>query len=95
MRSVSIHRANELQPQTRRAVEAELGRELRDDEDVSIMAFSTHEAPSGEANRAAKAKLVEYFSRIDTRSGEPSEAEADAAVAEAMRDLRPGYRERE
>jgi hypothetical protein len=95
MRSVSIHRARELKPQTRSAVEAELGRELRDDEDVSIMAFSNHEAPAGEAQRAAKAKLAEYFSRVDARENAPSEADVDAAVAEAMKDLRPGYRERE
>ncbi len=37
MSNVLIHKARELKPQTRAAVEAELGRSLKDDEDVSII----------------------------------------------------------
>ncbi len=42
-----------MKPQMRAALEAELGRSLRDDEEVSIMAFEPHEAPTGEARRDA------------------------------------------
>ena len=49
MPNVLIYKARALKPQTRAAVEAELGRALKDDEDVSIMAFGTHDAPAIEA----------------------------------------------
>jgi hypothetical protein len=95
MRSVLIHKANELKPQTRAAVEAELGRSLNDDEDVSIMAFSPHEAPTGEARREAGQGLEEYFKRIDSCSSNVAEEKAESALSEAIKKVRPGYRERE
>jgi len=55
MQNVLIHKASELKAETRAAVEAELGRSLEDHEEVSIMAFVPHEAPTGEArNEAAR-----------------------------------------
>ena len=53
MLSVLIHKVSEMKPQIRAAVEAELGRSLRDDEEVSIMAFEPHPAPTGESRRDA------------------------------------------
>ncbi len=46
MPNVAVHKAGELKAETRAAVEAELGRSLRDDEEVSIMAFTPQEAPA-------------------------------------------------
>ena len=43
MPDVAIHKADELAPSTRAAVEAELGRTLRGDEEVTIMVFSPHD----------------------------------------------------
>jgi len=93
--SVVIHKASELRPQTRAALEVELGRRLRDDEEVSIMAFATHEAPAGEARQEAAQKLKEYLDRIDKKTESVPEAEMEAALNEALRSVRPGYRERE
>jgi hypothetical protein len=95
MPNVLIHKANELKPQTRAAVEAELGRSLKDDEDVSIMAFSTHDSPSGEAHREAGQKLKAYLKRIDSQSTKVSDEEAESDLNEALKNVRPGYRERE
>ena len=92
---ILIQKANELRPQTRAAVEAELGRALSDDEDVSIMAFSPHDAPSGEARREAAQKLEAHLKKIDSRTAQVSEEEAEAALNEALKSVRPGYRERE
>jgi len=94
MANVLIHKANELKPQTRAAVEAELGRLLKDDEAVSIMAFSMHEAPSGDARRKAAQKLQSHLQRTD-KSGKTSEKQTEAALQEALKHARPGYRERE
>ena len=95
MANVLIHKANELKPQTRAAVEAELGRSLKDDENVSIMAFSMHEAPSGDARRKAVQKLQSYLQRTDKRTAKVNEKQTEAALQGALKHARPGYRERE
>ncbi len=48
-----IHKANELKPKTRAAVEAELGRLLKDDEAVSIMASAIRRCSPGGRTEAA------------------------------------------
>jgi hypothetical protein len=95
MPNVLIHKANELKPQTRAAVEAELGRSLHDDEDVSIMAFSMHDSPAGEARHEAGQKLRAHFKNIDSQTANVSDEDAEAALNEALKNVRPGYRERE
>jgi hypothetical protein len=95
MPDVLIHKARELKPQLRAAVEAELGRSLKDDEDVSIMAFATHEAPTGEARSRAGQKLETYFKKIDKQTANVTDEEAEAALQEALKQVRPGYREGE
>jgi hypothetical protein len=95
MPNVLIHKAKELKPQTRAAVEAELGRSLKDDEDVSIMAFATHEAPVGDARARASEKLESHFKKIDKKTANVAEQDAEAALQEALRNVRPGYREEE
>jgi hypothetical protein len=93
--NILIHKANELKPQTRAAVEAELGRSLRDDEDVSIMAFPVHDSPAGEVRCEAGRKLETYLKRVDGAASDSSNEEAEAALNEALQKTRPGYRERE
>src|SRR5260370_29003718 len=94
MCSVLIHKANELKPQTRAAVEAELGRSLNDDEDVIIMAFSPHEAPTGEARREAGQRLGEYFKRIYSCPSNVTEEKAESALTQAIKKVRPRRPER-
>ena len=43
MSNILIHKASELRPATPAALEAELGRSLGDDKDVSVMAFPAHD----------------------------------------------------
>jgi hypothetical protein len=93
--SVLIHKAAELRPQTRAALEAELGRPLQDDEEVSIMAFLPHAAPMGETRREAARRLEEHLTRIDEKTKSVPEGEIEDALDDALRSVRPGYRERE
>ena len=95
MLSVLIHKVSEMKPQMRAAVEAELGRSLRDDEEVSIMAFEPHSAPTGESRRDAARALQEHFNRIDQNTKSIPDEEMEGALNEALRRVRPGYRERE
>ena len=95
MPNVLIHKASELKAETRVVLEAELGRSLQDDEEVSIMAFVPHPAPAGENRREAAHKLQDHFQRIDQKlKGVPEEG-VNEALDEALRQVRPGYRERE
>jgi hypothetical protein len=93
MPNVLLYKARELKPQTRAAVEAELGRALKNDEDVSTMAFATHEAPTGEARLRAGQKLESYFKRIDKQTANATDEDVEAALQEALKQVRPGYRE--
>ncbi len=95
MPNVLIHKASELRAETRAAVEAELGRSLQDDEEVSIMALVAHEVPTGEARGEAGRNLQEHLDRIDQKTKGVPEKEIEAALNEALRNARPGYRERE
>jgi hypothetical protein len=94
MSNILIHKASELKPATRAALELELGRSLGDDEDVSIMAFPVHDPPLDEARVEAGRKLAGYFARIDSRRPEAPNEEADAALDDALRHARPGYHDR-
>ncbi len=76
-------------------MEAEPGRALRDDEEVSIMAFVPHEASIGKANREAGRNLEDHLNRIDQRTRGVLEEEMEEALNEALRSVRPGYHERE
>lgn len=95
MPNVLIHKARELKPQTRAAVEAELGRSLSDEEDVSIMAFATHEAPAGEVRSRANQDLAAYLKRVDKQTAKVTGEEAEETLQEALKKARPGYREGE
>ena len=92
--SVLIHKASELRTQTRAALEAELGRRLHDNEQVRIMVFVPHTAPTGKARREAGRRLHEHLNRIDEKTKSVPQAEMEAALDEALRSVRPGYRER-
>ncbi len=79
MPNVLIYKARSLKPQTRAAVEAELGRALKDDEDVSIMAFGTEEALTGGARPRAAQELEGNFRGNDKSSGAHPEPSIEAA----------------
>jgi hypothetical protein len=64
MSNVLIHKAGDPKAETRVALEPELGRSLQDDEEVSIMAFLPHAAPSGGAHTEAARKVQDHFNRI-------------------------------
>jgi hypothetical protein len=95
MPSVLIHKVKEMKPEMRAALEAELGRSLKDDEEVSIMAFEPRPAPVGEARRQVARRLQEHFNRVDQKTEDIPDKEIEATLNEAIRNVRPSYRERE
>jgi hypothetical protein len=91
MDSVSMKRAHDLSVPVKAAIESLLGRPLQDDEQVSIRVYSRHEAPSGEARAAAARRLEEHLERMAAKVRDVSEEEMEAAVDEAMHQVRPRH----
>jgi hypothetical protein len=95
MTNVLIHKASEMKSKMRVALEAELGRSLKDYEEVSIMAFEPHLAPAGEARTQVARGLEEHFKRVDQNTQDIPDEEMEETLDEALRSVRPRYRERE
>ena len=89
MHSLLTHKASEIGRQTREAIEAECGRALHDDEEVSLMAFLPHDAPDqmSPGLDSALARVADKLQNIPA-------GEFDEIFLEAMRSVRPGYTER-
>jgi hypothetical protein len=84
MASVSIHKASDLRPEVKSAVEQLLGRAIEGDEEVSVIATPPQQiAPS--ADRATIARKLRNFldGRADKVRG-MSDEEMDSAVDEAV-----------
>ena len=75
---------------SRRSLEGLLGRELQQDQRVVILVLDPAAAPSGESRRNAAQGLREIIARAERHAAGTgvSEAEADAAVEEAMAHVR-------
>jgi hypothetical protein len=88
MGNIAIHKASELPSDARRAVELVLGRVLESDEEVSIMAFSPHAAPSGEARQALARQLEDRITRTADSVRDVPDEEQEAAINEALNHVR-------
>ena len=89
MGNIAIHKANELPSDARRVVERILGRILEADEEVSIMAFSPHDAPTGEARQDLARKLEGRITRTAESVRDVPDDEQEAVIDEALNHIRP------
>jgi len=89
MENVSIHWARDLPASARSAIEGLLGRNLRDDEEVSVMSLHSHPAPSGDDRRLSAECLRSALDRLADKAGDVGGDDFDAAVDEAMNHNRP------
>jgi L-lactate utilization protein LutC len=74
------------------AIENLLGRPLQDDEQVSVRVYRPHEAPRGEARREAARRLEEHLNRMAGKAKDVSQHEMEAAIDEALEQVRPKRR---
>jgi hypothetical protein len=74
MPDLSIRKTQQLSPVAKQVLEALLGRDLRDDEEVAIWASSPHDAPSGQPRKAAWDKLNQHLDLMASKAdGIPAE----------------------
>jgi hypothetical protein len=88
MQDIAIHKAHELPADTRQVVERVLGRNLQDDEEVSIMALSPHEAPIGEARLALAGQLEQRMNQTARRVRNTPDETQEQAISEAVDHVR-------
>ena len=86
-----IRNAKELSPEQKTVIESLLGRKLLESEEISVRAIEPP-ALSDERRSEVLRGLEEYFAKVDAQRQPISSDEADAAIDEALRSVRPGYR---
>jgi Asp-tRNA(Asn)/Glu-tRNA(Gln) amidotransferase A subunit family amidase len=89
-----ICNANDLSPDQKSAIEALLGRRIRDGEAVSVRTFEPAIVPRRRKSEIAE-ELRKYFAEVDASSTPATEDEVEDLITEAMRSVRPGYRPRQ
>lgn len=89
MENIAVSVANGLSRPVRAAIEDMLGRPLRDDEQVSVMAFDVHAAPTG-AIRAERARsLKAAMDALAAKALPVDPQDLEDAFDEAMDHVRP------
>jgi hypothetical protein len=88
MGNIAIHRANELPSDARLVVERVLGRALQPDEEVSIMAFSPHDAPTGETRQQLARQLEDRITRTAESARQVPDDEQEVAIDDAVGHVR-------
>ena len=86
-----IHKAKDLSPAQRAAIESLLGRRIQEDEIISVRAIEPSSL-SGAQKQELVEKLKKYFAEVDARRKPGSSEEAEQVLNEAMQSVRPGYR---
>lgn len=88
-----IHSVKDMSDDQRLAVESLLGRQLRDEEKVSIRPIPvTKDAPPSSRRFEISEAMRDYFARIDEQRKDVPDEEIEAAIDEALRHARPSYK---
>jgi hypothetical protein len=82
-------KAKDLSPDQRAAIESLLGRQVQEDEEISVRAT---QALSEQRRRELADQLRIYFAEVDARREPGSEEDVEDILAEAMRSSRTNYR---
>jgi hypothetical protein len=86
-----IHKAKDLSPDQKTAIESLLGRRLLDEEAISVRLIEPP-ALSDQQKRELAEQLRKYFAEIDVRRRPASKEEAEDILTEAIRSSRPAFR---
>jgi hypothetical protein len=86
-----LRNVDDIESADRQAIEHLLGRPLGADQKVFIMAFTPGETPDPETREKVRTRLQETLVAAQQHAGDTgvTAEEADAAIEEAMRHVRP------
>ncbi len=87
-----IHKAKDLQPEQKKALERLVGRAISDQEDISIRVLQPPPSVPLERRLEILDGLKTYFAQVDAQRKPASHEQADEVIDEALRSTRPGYR---
>ena len=88
MAEITIHNVRDLGQDARRALEALLGRQLAEEEQVSVTALAARPAPSGDERRIAAERLLESLKAMSESAQAVPNDELESLIDEAMQDVR-------
>ena len=88
MAEIAIHNVRDLGEDARRALEALLGRQLAEEEQVGVTALAARPAPSGDARKVAVDHLSESLKAMSERAKSIPDDEVESLIDEAMNDVR-------
>jgi len=91
MQNLSIRRTSDLNPSDRQAVEALLGRELADDEEVGIWASRPHTAPAGTEREQTWERLNQQLERMASKAGSAPADDLEQLADEVSHEIRHGH----
>ena len=92
MDSIAVRNVKQIPRQQKRSLEDLVGRELLDNQQVFILAFTPGVAPTGQARAEAMVGIEKTWAKVDRHMQEQgvTEEEFDAAVDEAVQHVRHG-----
>ena len=88
MAEIAIRSVRDLGEDARRALEALLGRQLAEEEQVGVTALAARPAPTGETRRSAAERLSENLKEMSERAKQIPHDELESLIDEAQRDVR-------
>ena len=91
MQDLSTHKTKELPASAKEAIEKLLGRQLADDEEVSIWTSRPHAAPTGAERKQAWRRLNDHLDRLAEKTSGSAE-ELERLVDEVSDQVRHGPR---
>jgi hypothetical protein len=86
-----VHKAKDLFPEQKVAIESLLGRHVLDDEAISVRSVQPPALSDQQKHELAE-QLRNYFAEVHARRHPGSSHEAEHILTEAIRSSRPGYR---
>jgi hypothetical protein len=88
MGTIAVRKVKELDESARRWVENLLGRELNAEEEITVLAFPPHPAPSAAAREESIRRLDAVLAKSAANLQDIPDSEFESAVDEAMENVR-------
>lgn len=88
MAEISIRNVRDLGEDARRELEAILGRQLEEEEQVGVTALAARPAPTGDMQKIAAERLSESLKEMSDKAKSVPHDELESLIDEALNDTR-------